>query len=118
MIQLKVPFPNSTNSHWKIARGRHYISQKGVKFRQDVLNKVRLQGIKPFTGRLCVEVNLYPPDKRKRDIDNFGGKSLMDALMHAGVFVDDEQIDKLIVERKEIVKGGQCIVHIKEHEKP
>lgn len=111
---LILPFPNSTNSHWRTARGRHYISSKGLLFREAVAKQAKIQGIKPLKGRLCVEVELYPPDKRRRDIDNFGGKSLMDALMYAGVFVDDEQIDKLIVERKEIVKYGQCVVTIKE----
>ena len=111
---LLLPFPNSTNQHWRTARGRHYISSKGLKFRQAVLKEAQLQGIKPLTGRLCVEVELYPPDRRRRDIDNFGGKSLMDALMYAGVFIDDEQVDKLTVERKEIVKDGKCKVHIKE----
>ena len=110
---LILPFPNSTNQHWRAARGRHYISAKGLAFRQAVLNQARLQGIKPMTSRLCVEVDLYPPDRRRRDIDNFGGKSLMDALMYAGVFVDDEQIDRLVVQRKEIVKHGQCTVTIK-----
>lgn len=32
----------------------------------------------------------------------------------AGVYADDEQIDKLVVWRRAIHKGGQCIVHIKE----
>jgi crossover junction endodeoxyribonuclease RusA len=39
-------------------------------------------------------------------------KSLIDAICQAGVFDDDEQIDVLMVQRGEIVKGGRAIVMI------
>lgn len=37
-------------------------------------------------------VNLYPPDKRIRDIDNFDGKALYDSLTFGGVIEDDSFI--------------------------
>lgn len=36
-----------------------------------------------------LSVTLCPPDKRKRDMDNFAGKALLDALTLAGVWADD-----------------------------
>jgi crossover junction endodeoxyribonuclease RusA len=60
-----------------------------------------------------MEVYLYPPDKRKRDVDNVL-KPLLDALEHANVYENDSQIDKLYVERMEMVKGGYCDVVITE----
>lgn len=63
------------------------------------------------TARLQMTVILHPRDKRKQDIDN-RIKALWDALADAGVFDDDEQIDVLMVQRGEIVKGGACRVEI------
>jgi crossover junction endodeoxyribonuclease RusA len=58
---------------------------------------------------LKVKVYLYPPDRRKRDIDN-NMKSLLDAMEHAGVYENDSQIDDLHIIRCEVVKGGACKV--------
>jgi crossover junction endodeoxyribonuclease RusA len=112
VLIIDLPFPNSTNTHWRVARGRHYISPKGVAFRQAVEVSARLHGEKAPDGRLQVGVMLYPPDKRKRDIDNYGAKSLLDALTFAGLIEDDSLIDRLVIERGPIVKGGKCRVYI------
>ena len=63
------------------------------------------------TARLQMTVTLHPRDKRKQDIDN-RIKALWDALADAGVFDNDEQIDVLLVQRGEIIKGGACRVII------
>lgn len=41
---------------------------------------------------LKIEMYLCPPDARLRDLDNFAGKAIFDALMGANVFTDDSQI--------------------------
>lgn len=112
MLIIDLPFPNSTNTHWKHARGRTYISAQGMAFRQAVAMAAKLHGEKAPDGRLAVGVMLYPPDKRKRDIDNYGAKSLLDALTNSGIIEDDSLIDKLVIERGAIVKGGKCRVFI------
>ena len=58
-----------------------------------------------------VRIELYPPDRRVRDIDNYA-KSLIDALCQANIFVDDEQIDLLTIVRMEQKLGGCCKVAI------
>lgn len=115
MLIIDLPFPNSTNTHWRTARGRHYISPQGVAFRNAVALSAKLHGQKAPEGRLEVGVMLYPPDKRKRDIDNYGAKSLLDALTFAGIIEDDSLIDKLTIERGAIVKGGKCRVYLSEY---
>lgn len=58
-----------------------------------------MAGVKPLGGRLAVRLDAYPPDRRKRDLDNIG-KAFLDALIHGGVYRDDSQIDRL-----EIIRG-------------
>ena len=55
--------------------------------------------------RLNVVINVYPPDKRKRDLDNII-KCLLDSLQHAEIYVDDNQIDWLsIIRRNQVLNG-------------
>ena len=54
---------------------------------------------------------VYPPDRRKRDIDGYL-KALLDSLTHAGVWLDDEQVDSIYITRGEVVKGGKAVVEI------
>lgn len=117
MIILDLPWPNSTNTHWRHARGRTYLSPAGVAFRSAVKVSAMLHGLTAPDGRLDVGVQLYPPDKRVRDLDNFGTKSLLDAITHAGIIKDDSLIDKLTIERMPVVKGGKCRVFISEYRK-
>jgi crossover junction endodeoxyribonuclease RusA len=70
-------------------------------------------GISPFAGPLAVQVEIYPPDQRRRDIDNVQ-KSLFDALQHGGVYYDDSQVVRLVIEKRDCVPGGRTIVRIQE----
>ena len=115
MISLTLPWPPSTNTVWRNVAGRVLLSRKGRQFRKDVAALVAEQwGGEPLAERLAVKVTLMAPDRRKRDIDNHGGKALLDAITHAGVWLDDEQIDRLTIVRGENTKGGGCRVEIKE----
>ena len=49
-------------------------------------------------GKLSVAILASPPDNKRRDLDNLL-KSLLDALQHAGVYKDDNQIDQLQIAR-------------------
>ncbi len=64
-------------------------------------------------GRLEMVVHVFPPDGRRRDLDNLQ-KSLCDSLQAAGVYADDSQIDRLDVHRGPIVRGGKVLVQITE----
>ena len=48
--------------------------------------------------RYCVTINAYPPDKRKRDLDNLI-KPVLDALVDYGAIRDDSQVDDLRIQR-------------------
>jgi len=110
-IQLVLPYPPSVNHYWGQAGNHRFIGKKGKEFRAAVSNAVCEAGIQPLEGRLAVHVALYPPDKRKRDIDNVL-KSLLDACEHAGCYENDSQIDELHITRREIIKDGSCTIVI------
>jgi crossover junction endodeoxyribonuclease RusA len=112
-LNLSLPLPNSANTHWRHGRGVTYLSKQGRDYRYLVANAVKDANQPIMTGRLFVDVLIYPRDKRKTDIDN-RLKPLLDALQHAGAFEDDSQIDRLYVERREIIPGGKCEVVITE----
>jgi crossover junction endodeoxyribonuclease RusA len=114
MIELTLPFPPSANAYIRHVSGhQHYFSPEAKAFRKEVAVLVKLTRIKPLRGRLKVVVDLHGPNRRAFDIDN-RAKPLLDALMHAGCFVDDEQVDRLEIVRGPIVKGGVAIVKITE----
>jgi len=110
LIILNLPFPVSTNVYYRHNRGRTHISSAGTKYRIAVSDYVAENKLIAPPGRLSVIVSLFPPNKIKRDIDNFGGKSLLDALTYSGLIEDDSLVDELHIVRRDVVKGGRCTV--------
>ena len=115
MIRLELPFPPTVNKMWppKKGGGRH-LSAAGRQYRENVyaLTLEQLGIFKPLQGRIRATVELVPPDRRKRDIDNYN-KALFDSLAHANCFMDDEQIKELHVYMREPGKDD-CIVILEE----
>ena len=112
---LVLPWPVSTNKTWRRSGTRIHVSAKTATFRTAVKSIVVAKKAPiPITGELEVIFTLYPPDRRQRDEDNFAGKSLFDALTKAGVWNDDSQIRRKVVEWGEVTKGGAVMVEIVE----
>lgn len=111
-LTLTLPWPPSVNTYWRhLAKGklagRTLISEKGRAYRIAVAGEVLAQvRAAALTQRLAVRIDAYPPDQRKRDLDNIP-KGLLDALTHANVWLDDSQIDRLTIERHESVRNGR-----------
>lgn len=115
MITLTLPYPPSVNKYWRMGGNGVFISAQGRGFRQAVVRILSAKNHKTLGERLRVEIEVYPPDKRKRDLDNVL-KALLDALQSAQIFEDDEQIDHLVVRRSKVIEGGKIIVSVKEIE--
>lgn len=113
MIILNLPFPPSVNTYYR--RGAHatYMSKQGREYKKAVADYIAESNTpKLGTARLCLEIVLWPKDKRKYDIDN-RIKALIDSLQDAGVFDDDEQIDQINIFRGSgTVSGGKAMVLI------
>jgi crossover junction endodeoxyribonuclease RusA len=113
VITLELPYPPSVNHYWRHYCGRTLISRGGRAFRAAVRIALAAAGVRPLAGPLAVAVEVYPPDHRRRDIDNVQ-KALLDALEHGGAFHDDSQVVWLLTVRATVVAGGKAIVRIAE----
>lgn len=113
-MTFNLPYPPSMNTYWRQFRGRAILSARGREFRNEVVASILQHGKpKTLTSRLRVMMELSPPDRRRRDIDNVV-KPTLDALAHAGVYADDCQIDELRVLRGPVVSDGSLLVVIEE----
>lgn len=101
-IQLTLPFPPSVNGYWRaIRRGNNccnILSKRGRDYREAALVAIAAHNLtlRGLAGRLQVSLDLHPPTLRKYDADNMS-KGVLDAITHAGVWLDDEQVDRLNV---------------------
>lgn len=125
MIEIELPWPPSVNHYKQLGRlvqtksGKIFQARVNSdvtkKYFLEVLVAIKQRGVKSFhSSTISVEVYVYPPDKRKRDIDGIL-KVLLDAMQHAGLYDDDVQIARLYVERRDIIKKGKVIVRISEY---
>lgn len=114
-MELVLPYPPSVNHYWRQFRGRTLISRQGRAYRQHVKTQCQsFGGQPPRDGRLAVAMDAFPPDRRRRDLDNIP-KASFDSMQHAGIFEDDSQVDMLIVQRRLPIPGGQLVVRIQEY---
>ena len=98
-VSVELPWPPSVNRYYRVFRNRILISRDGRKYR--VMAVSRLGGLNgKLKGELEVEIDLYPPDRRRRDIDN-PLKCLLDSMTHAGVYEDDSQIKDIELHMRE-----------------
>lgn len=63
--------------------------------------------------RYELSIDAYPPDRRRRDLDNIL-KPLLDVLEEYGVFPNDEQVDILTIRRRGPKKPGYVTVRLSE----
>lgn len=116
MIELVLPWAPSINSYYVKTRTHMRISPKGQNFRDDVLEAICQQAPDVHLAedfRICMEIVMFPPDRRKRDLDNYL-KALFDAITKTGFWVDDSQIDQLMIYRGEIIDRGG--IHVRMYE--
>jgi crossover junction endodeoxyribonuclease RusA len=110
-----LPFPPSINHYWRKWNNRMVISHEGREYRRAIcglLAQTAGAGDEPpRSGRLALCMDAFPPDRRRRDLDNLQ-KPLLDALQHAGVYEDDSQIDLLLSRRRQRRDMGQVVVTV------
>ncbi|GIW56169.1 MAG: hypothetical protein KatS3mg082_2706 [Nitrospiraceae bacterium] len=113
MLTVELPYPPSINHYWRRVGTRTLISRTGRRFRRQVMAILAGEGVEPLAGPLAVDIELYPPDRRRRDVDNCL-KSVLDALETAGAYHDDCQVVRLAIAKCHTVPGGKTVVRISE----
>lgn len=112
-MKMILPFPPTVNTYWRHVGPRTLISRKGREYRRAICGLLAGGGPRkpPAGGRIALSMDAFPPDRRRRDLDNLP-KAVLDSLAHAGVYEDDSQIDLLIIRRQDLVKGGKLGIQI------
>ena len=110
---FRLPYPPSINHYWRRVGPRTLISREGRTFRRNVCALLGGGGPRkpPAGGRIALAMDAFPPDRRRRDIDNIQ-KPVLDVLQHAGVYEDDSQVDLLVTRRREPVAGGRLEIRM------
>ena len=94
-ISFELPWPPSVNRYYRHVGPRVLISREGRRYRMMCVS--RLGGVFPkLEGKVKLTGEFYPPDARKRDLDNVL-KCMIDSLVHAGLMRDDSQIKHIAV---------------------
>jgi Holliday junction resolvase RusA-like endonuclease len=95
-----LPFPPSVNRYYRHVGYRTLLSREGRQYRATVCALLAGRVQQPLTSHLFLQIDLYPPDRRRRDLDN-AQKAIWDACQHAGLYRDDSQIKRAVLEMHE-----------------
>lgn len=112
---LTLPWPPSANKHTlTVAPGqKRPLSPSWRAYRETVAGIVQQQW-RPrpaLAGALYVSLFFYPPDKRRRDIDN-PVKAILDGLTHSGIWRDDVQVRAMYLAWQEPATPGYVLLQI------
>ena len=112
VVQLDLPYPVSTNALWmrSSTTGQVIRSPRYAKWFQAAGNELAIQRPGCIRGKYSLEV-LIERKSGRRDIDNVL-KATFDSLTHAGVWGDDSQVDRLHIQRGDVVKDGRLLVTV------
>ena len=108
MIELELPPPPSINHYYRHVGPRVLISRLGRQYRELVNQRLRFARIEKMQGPLALRLDFYPPDRRRRDLDNLF-KCLLDALQYAGAYSDDNQIVQITATKREVMPPNGLI---------
>jgi len=111
-MQLQLPWPPTVNSYYGGGtHGRRYVTHKGKAFCERVVDICEQHNVQQITHGVAVIARMHPPDKRKRDVDNYW-KALLDAMTAGRVWDDDSRVRLQVGEMLEPVRGGLVVVTV------
>jgi crossover junction endodeoxyribonuclease RusA len=96
MIQITLPWPPSVNRIWRNAGGKTYRDPKYMAWIKETGWVIKLAKCTKIIGPFSASIVLYPPDKRKIDIDN-RIKVILDAAQKNDLIEDDSMCRLLLV---------------------
>lgn len=109
-MHLILPWPPSLNRIWRAVGGKILLSMIARKYKKAAAAALPVGRVPPpLTGRLLVWMTLHPPLKLARsrwDIAN-REKLMIDCLTEQRVWLDDSQIDAMVILRGEPSGAGR-----------
>ena len=115
IFHLELPYPPTVNNYTTVSRGRKILSEKGRAYKDEaeLLLMQQVHNPVPLEGPLKVYIQVYVPDRRRRDMDNIL-KPILDQLGENGFYEDDSQVDDIQIQRMGIQKPGCVFVAVSE----
>ncbi|MEE8382690.1 MAG: RusA family crossover junction endodeoxyribonuclease [Thermodesulfobacteriota bacterium] len=111
-IVIHLPWPPSSRAYYTYTKRGVYLSKNGRKYKEVVAKAVNEQiPALTLTYQLRITVKMFPPDRRKRDVDNHL-KGLFDSLEESGLIKDDCLFDQVFIYRGVVIAKGAVIVEI------
>lgn len=110
-IDIQLPWPPSVNHYLRYFKGSVRLNKDTRDYKREVRQLSYTWRPRSIAGRLSVDIRAYPPDRRKRDLDNLL-KVTLDSLEGVGLFYDDSHIDCLKITRCSIKSGGMLDIKI------
>ena len=116
-VEFELPWPPSVNHYYRHVNSRVLICKDGRKYREKIVALLASQNVSKFNVPVEIYIELYPPDNRRRDVDN-SLKCLLDAFTHGGLYTDDSLIHKLtVIKREPMPPDGMAYIRITEWNK-
>ena len=82
-LSYVLPFPPSVNRYYRHVGYRTLLSREGREYRESVLALLAGRVGQPLSGQLQVQLDLFPPDARRRDWDTLAEGQATDAVKRA-----------------------------------
>ena len=98
--EFELPWPPSVNHYYRYVGPRVLISRDGRRYRENIVAKFATEKVTKLSCPVDLYIELYPPDNRRRDVDN-SLKCLLDTFTHGSLYDDDSLIRKLTVIKQE-----------------
>lgn len=110
-IEVEVDWPPSANKNWMIRRGRFVSTDAAACYKRLIKDLSYTWEKITFLKDIEITIKAFPPDKRKRDIDNLL-KVTLDSLQNTHLFENDEQIRKITIERMHKCDKGKLQIRL------
>lgn len=110
-VVVHLPFPISVNGAFKRHNGGH-LSESYKRWRDRAFTMLLQQKPKPVKGRVSVLMEVCPPTKIKRDIDNLW-KGPLDFLVSHGLIEDDNISIVREITARVVESGPECVLTIR-----
>lgn len=110
VVELTLPWPPALSHYYRRVRGRTFLSPAAREYLEGTTALIRAAG-KRLRPPYRVQVAAFPPDRRRRDLDNLL-KPVLDCLRRGGLIQDDHLVHELEARFGSPVEDGALWVRV------